>query len=80
MKLCELIYAEKQDEFDHIMSIQGTKNLYFSRNRDDLSGPAQIGDSGIFAATSPLNKSQVKERCRKVMDKFGYSEDLLEIA
>ena len=79
VSLCGLIYAEKQDEFDHIMSIQGTRNLYFSRNRDDLSDSEQIGDSGIFAVTSPLNKNQVKERCRKVVEKFGYSEDLLEI-
>ncbi len=79
VKLCELIYVEKQDEFDRIMNVQGINNLYFSRNPDDLDKPKLIGDSGIFAATGRMKALRVEERCRKVLDKFGYSKTLFEV-
>ena len=78
VRLCELIYVEKPDDFDHIISIQGTKNMYFSRNLDDLKSPEPIGDSGIFAATD-LSSSGVKDRCQKVLQAFGYPKDFFRI-
>ena len=79
VKLCELIYVEKQDEFDQVMNVRGTKTLYFSRNRDDLSKPEPIGNSGIFAATAPLAALEVEKRCRRVLRAFDYPKDCFEI-
>ena len=79
VELCELIYIEKQGEFDQIMSIQGTQNLYFSRNRDDLSDPKPIGDSGIFAETGSMSAVGVKDRCQKVLRAFRYGEDCFRV-
>ncbi len=83
VKLCKLIYADpnRQGPFDQIMSVRGTKNLYFSRNRDDLSdsAPESIGDSGVFAATTSLNADQVERRCRKVLKEFRYPDDSFKI-
>ena len=80
VKLCELIYVEKQDEFDRIMNVQGINNLYFSRNPDDLDKPKLIGDSGIFAATGRMKALRVEERCRRVLQEFGYDpEDCFRI-
>ena len=80
VKLCELIYIERQDEFDQIMSVQGANNkLYFSRNPDDLDKPELIGDSGIFAATGRMKAARVEERCRKVLLAFHYGEDCFRV-
>ena len=78
VKLCKLIYAEKRDDFDQIMSVRGN-NLYFSKNPDHLDKPEPIGDSGIFAATGRMGASRVKQRCRKVLREFRYNEDCFRI-
>ncbi len=78
VKLCELIYDEQQDQFDRIMNVQGTTASYFSKNSADLKDPKQIGNSGIFAETAPLSQLGVKQRCRMVLEEFGYPEDFLK--
>ena len=81
VELCKLIYADpdRQGDFDRVMRIKGAKKLYFSRNSDDLDSPKLIGNSGIFAATA-MGASEVKKRCRRVLQEFGYDpEDCFRI-
>jgi hypothetical protein len=80
LRLCELMYADphRPGSFDQIISVQGTKNLYFSRNPDDLAADSNfepIGDSGIFAATAPLSAGGVKKRCQEVLRSVGYDPE-----
>ena len=79
LEFCKLMYVENQAEFDRIMNVQGRNTLYFSKSSVDLKDPKQIGDSGIFAATAPLSQLGVKQRCRMVLEEFGYPEDSLKI-
>ena len=63
LKLCELIYADpdRQGPFDQIMSVRGVKNLYFSRNPDDLaanSNPQPIGGNRHIRGDSTFERGR----------------------
>ena len=81
LKLCVLIYDRHPAEFDRIQKIRKGDKLYFSSNSNDLGDvdPEPIGNSGIFAATAAIGPARVNERCRMVLQEFGYPEDCFRI-
>ena len=76
-KLSEKIYSEV-DDFSPALDISGRSRNYFSRDEQELNRPQSILDSGYYFEGN-LSSKQTVSVCKKLVNKFGYEEDDLEI-
>ena len=76
--LAEQLYQLHPSEFQKVLELRGTKNPYFSRNRQDMRNARLIGDSGYFAEAD-LTPNEIVRRCHALLTLFGYSPDDLQI-
>ncbi len=51
---------------------------YYTRNRDSLQDPWEIGRSGIWAETC-LSAEGIRERCHELLETFGHGADDLHV-
>ena len=77
--LSEIIYRRHPTEFDRVLELRGDKNAYYSMNRENLTDRAKpIGNSGYYVETKFGADNTVKQ-CHKLLRKFGYREQDIEI-
>jgi len=73
----ELYHAHKAD-FGKCLVLRGSKMVYFSTDRNELSFPKQIADSEYYAEAK-LNSNSIVRRSRDLMSLFGYKETDLQV-
>ena len=81
INICEIMSKRHRDKFNQvILSLHGTKHRYFSDNINELTQvqPKQIPGTHIYAATK-LHANAVVDRCKLVIESFGYNPDDLQI-
>ena len=78
INLAEQIYLLNQYDFHKVVEIKGTKRPYFSQDHRGMVQPRRIGNSGYYAMTKISAKDAVSIS-RKLLAKFGYSEQDLDI-
>ena len=76
--LAEQLHQLHPSEFQKVLELRGTKNPYFSCNRQDMRNARLIGDSGYFAEAD-LTPNEIVRRCHALLTLFGYSPDDLQI-
>lgn len=74
----EEMYALHSAEFSRCLSLRGSRMSYFSQQPNELSQPAQIGDSPFYVETK-LNSNSIVKRCRELMGLFGYKAEDLQV-
>jgi predicted type IV restriction endonuclease len=72
------MYKRHRNDFDKILDLRGTRMIYFSKNRDELKEPKQVGNSPYYAETK-LNANSLVRRCHELLGLFGYAETDLQI-
>jgi hypothetical protein len=75
-KICSIMASRHKDRFEEIFNLRGTKNPYFSRNKDDLTSPELIDGTDIYAETW-FGKNGLLRQSKKVISLFGYPEDAI---
>ncbi len=78
VKLCFIMQARHPAEFEQILQISGRKNLYFSKNEDEVVQPRLVGDTGIYASCQGPGSLIIK-RASRVLEQFGYPADSLAV-
>ena len=78
IKLAEQIYLLNQNDFHRVVEIQGTKRSYFSQDQLGMVQPRRIGNSGYYAM-SKISAKDAVSISRKLLTKFGYSHQDLQI-
>lgn len=66
--MCATLYDLDPATFRQVLNAESTRN-YFSEDKRDLRNPAEIADSGIFAAIE-LRAAYLEARCQGIMDLF----------
>lgn len=75
-KICSIMASNHKDRFEEVLNLRGTKNPYFSKNRDDLTSPEQIEGTDIYAETW-FSKNGLMKQSKKVISLFDYPEDIV---
>lgn len=78
IRLCEDLYLAHSAEFDRVLTLQGRRRAYFSKDSRRLSRPAQIPGTGIHAETV-LSANSIRDRCAELLALFGYARDRLQV-
>ena len=73
-KICGIMAARHKERLEDIFTIRGDKNIYFSRNREELKSPELIEGTDIYVGTA-FNKDMILKIAKKVIDLFDYSEE-----
>jgi hypothetical protein len=73
-KICGVIAARHKERFEDIFTIRGDKNIYFSRNKEELKSPELIEGTDIYVGTA-FSKDMIMNIAKKVIALFDYSED-----
>ena len=63
-----------RSNFDRVLTLQGRKRPYFSKNPDELRIPEKIEGSDIFVEIN-LSANSIVKMCIDVLSLFGYSEE-----
>lgn len=71
--ICSIMAARHRDKFEDIFTIRGDKNIYFSRNKEELRSPEPIEGTDIYVETS-LSKGMLFKIAEKVVALFDYPE------
>jgi hypothetical protein len=69
------IYCLHKNNFELVLSLKGAKRPHFAKNPKELVSPQQINGTDIFAETKISTKTII-EIAKKVLNLFGYDEDL----
>ena len=77
--LCEQIYKENREDFKKVLKspyLKGRKNLYFSKNKHDLTKDnKRIKGTDIYIETR-FNANHIVGLCKKILILFGYEDGL----
>jgi hypothetical protein len=73
-KICGIMASRHKERFEDIFTIRGDKNIYFSRNKDELKSPELIEGTDIYVGTA-FSKDMLLKIAQKVISLFDYSED-----
>jgi hypothetical protein len=73
-EICSIMASRHKDRFEDIFTIRGDKNIYFSRNKDELKSPEPIERTDIFVETG-FAKEMLFKIAGKVVALFDYPED-----
>jgi len=78
IKLCDILNAAHPTEFDRILSIRGTKRVYFTRNANELSDPRRIHNTNVLVETK-FSSARIVKICFDMLAVLGYSASDLRI-
>ncbi len=78
VSLCGLLHGAQGQSFEQVLSLRGRKRAYFSRAPNEMLEPREIPGSGIYAETN-LSANTIRDRCRDLLNLFGYSADDLQV-
>lgn len=81
INICKIMREKHSDNFEEVIfGLHGNKHRYFSRDRRELMQRQgkKIPGTDIYAATK-LSAPAMVERCRLVVQSFGYNPDDLKI-
>lgn len=81
INICGMMRGKHPDNFEEVIfALHGNVHKYFSRDRGELMNRQgkKIPGTDIYAATK-LSASAMVERCRLVIQSFGYNPDDLKI-
>jgi predicted type IV restriction endonuclease len=73
-EICGIMASRHEDRFEDIFTIRGDKNIYFSRNKDELKSPEPIEGTDVYVETA-FGKEMLFKIAGKVVALFDYSED-----
>ncbi len=73
-KICSIMASTHKDRFEEVLNLRGTKNPYFSKNKEDLTSPEQVEGTDIYAETW-FSKNGLLKQSKKVISLFGYPEN-----
>lgn len=76
--ICALISQSQGADFSRVLSLEGRKRPYFSRNRNDMRQPEAVTGTGFYVETN-LSADSIVRLSRKVLSLFGYDERNLSI-
>jgi hypothetical protein len=69
--------SQHKERLEDILTIKGDKNIYFSRNQEDLKqSPEPIEGTDIYVETG-FAKGMLLKIARDVVTLFGYPEDAI---
>lgn len=70
----------EEEDFDKITEIQGRSRDYFVKEgrQSDLVAPKKISDTDVYVESN-FSANDVDRVLKKVLDRFGYDEKVLEI-
>ncbi|GAB4479121.1 MAG: hypothetical protein Kow00124_24400 [Anaerolineae bacterium] len=78
-RICDLLYEQDTQLFlASALSLQGRKRPYFSYNPEELRGPEEFRQTGLYVETHQ-SASSIVMRCRSLIALFGYDPDDLTI-
>ena len=76
--LCQKIFYLHPNDINSVLSLEGRKRKYFSKDQKEMHTPMPIIGSDIFVETN-LSGNSIRDRCCEVLTLFGYSNDALEV-
>lgn len=77
--VCADMAVKHKDTFnEEIFKIRGDANLYFSRNKEELSVPELIDGTDIYVATN-FSKGYLLSLARKVVSAFNHPENYVSV-
>jgi len=74
IKICNLMNSIHRSDFDRVLSLQGRKRPYFTKNANELRIPEKIEGTDIFVEIN-LSANSIVKMCLDVLSLFGYSEE-----
>lgn len=74
----EVIHQEHTSQFSKVLSIRGSKRIYFSQSENQLREPRAIGNSGFYVETHWAADAMVKISY-DLLSRFGYQPSDLVI-
>jgi hypothetical protein len=73
-EICDIMASRHKDEFENkIFTIKGDRNIYFSRNKDELESPEPIEGTDIYVETR-FSKGMLFKIAGKVVALFEGSQ------
>ena len=80
-EMCILIYDEldEKESFERVLTIEGSKNPYFSKDGSNLHNSEWIEHVGYYVERSGIGSSVVMSICEQALHRFGYPSGSLEI-
>ena len=73
MQVCSIVFQMHRSNFEVVLSLQGRKRPYFSKNPNELRQPARIQGSNIYVETN-LSATRKVERVSELLAKFGHQD------
>lgn len=74
IKICNLMNSIHRNDFERVLSLQGRKRPYFTKNANELRIPEKIEGTDIFVEIN-LSANSIVKMCLDVLSLFGYSEE-----
>ncbi len=78
IKICNLMNSIHRNDFKRVLSLQGRKRPYFTKNANELRIPGKVEGTDIFVEIN-LSANSIVKMCLDVLSLFGYSEEDLGI-
>lgn len=78
LKICDLMWATHKDQFENVLSLEGRKRAYFSKNPAELRSPELVTGTDIYVETSH-SADRIVKLSKDIISLFGYSEADLSI-
>lgn len=73
IKICNLMNSIHRNDFERVLSLQGRKRPYFTKNANELRVPEKIEGTDMFVEIN-LSANSIVKMCLDVLSLFGYSE------
>lgn len=74
IKICNIMFANHRNSFDHVLNLVGRKRPYFSKNLNELRAPEQINGTDIYVETN-LSANSIVKLSMDILSLFGYTKD-----
>jgi len=74
IKICNLMNSIHRNDFERVLSLQGRKRPYFTKNANELRIPEKIEGTDMFVEIN-LSANSIVKMCLDVLSLFGYSEE-----
>ena len=80
ISVSEILYDEHSSVFyDKAKELRGSKLTYFSKNREGMREPREVGDTSIYVETK-WDADAMEKISRELIRHFGYSDRDLTIS
>ena len=78
IETCNIMSSMHRNSFERILTLQGRKRPYFTKNKNELRLPEKIKSTDIFVETN-LSANGIVKMCLDVLSLFGYTKDDITI-